>query len=128
LSALIGLLVVYSVLRFGKAMIRLSPPDHRRLEQTTTLDVAVGGVARLGLWSAWVSRLSEIALGRMIANTSREFGVDMSHVMWAEGECAGLNLIEHGAVERMRADFVGEHRVSHARRDRQPVGIGTHDY
>ncbi len=99
---------MYDVLTFGEAMIRLSPPDHQRLEQTTTLDVAVGGaelnvaagVARLGLKSAWVSRLPANPLGRMIANKGREFGVDLGHVVWAENERAGLYFVEHGAAPR----------------------------
>ncbi len=96
------------VVTFGEAMIRLSPPDHLRLEQTTTLDVAVGGaelsvaagVARLGLTSAWISRLPDNPLGRMIANKGREFGVDMSHVVWADDERAGLYFVEQGAAPR----------------------------
>ncbi len=99
---------MYDILTFGEAMIRLSPPDHQRLEQTTTLDVAVGGAelsvaagaARLGLTSAWVSRLPSNSLGRMIANKGREFGVDVSHVVWAEGGRAGLYFVEHGAAPR----------------------------
>jgi len=96
------------VLTFGEAMIRLSPPDHQRLEQVTTLEVAVGGaelsvaagVARLGLRSAWLSRLPASPLGRMIANKGREFGVDVSRVLWAEGERAGLYFVEYGAAPR----------------------------
>lgn len=98
----------YDVVTFGEAMVRLSSPDHRRLEQTSTLDVSVGGaelnvaasVARLGLASAWVSRLPANPLGRMIANKGREFGVDLGHVIWVEGERAGLYFIEHGAAPR----------------------------
>ncbi|HLA07003.1 MAG TPA: hypothetical protein VJ022_06130 [Anaerolineales bacterium] len=45
-------------------MIRLSPPDHLRLEQTAPLNLSAGdaelnvaaGIARLGLNSAWVNR------------------------------------------------------------------------
>ncbi len=101
---------MYDILTFGEAMIRLSPPDHQRLEQTITLDVAVGGAelsvaagtARLGLKSAWVSRLPGNPLGRMIANKGREFGVDVSRVVWAagRGERAGLYFVEHGAAPR----------------------------
>lgn len=99
---------MYDIVTFGEAMIRLSPPGHRRLEQTTVLEVAVGGaelsvaagVSRLGLKSAWVSRLPANSLGRMIANKGREFGVDVSHVIWAEGERAGLYFVEHGATPR----------------------------
>ncbi len=31
------------VLTFGEIMMRLSPPDHLRLEQATTMDVRYGG-------------------------------------------------------------------------------------
>jgi len=99
---------MYDVITFGEAMIRLSPPDHQRLEQVTALEVAVGGaelsvaagVARLGLRSAWVSRLAQNPLGRMMANKGREFGVDTSHVLWAEDERAGLYFVEYGATPR----------------------------
>lgn len=99
---------MYDVITFGEAMIRLSPPDHQRLEQVTSLEVAVGGaelsvaagVARLGLCSAWVSRLAGNPLGRMMANKGREFGVDTSHVLWAEDERAGLYFVEYGATPR----------------------------
>lgn len=96
------------VVTFGEAMIRLSPPGHERLEQVTNLDVAVGGaelsvaagVARLGLRSAWISRLPTNPLGRMMANKGREFGVDVSRIIWADGERAGLYFVEYGASPR----------------------------
>jgi len=96
------------IITFGEAMVRLSPPNFQRLEQTSSLDVSVGGaelsvaagMARLGFKTAWVSRLPDNPLGRMIANKGREFGVDMSHLVWAEGERAGLYFIEHGAAPR----------------------------
>src|SRR3989337_879914 len=86
------------IVTFGETMIRLSPPDHRRLEQTASLNLSAGGaelnvaagVARLGLKSAYVSRLPANPLGRMIANKGREFGVDVSHILWAEGERIGV--------------------------------------
>src|SRR3990172_12217991 len=95
------------VVTFGETMIRLSPPDHLRLEQTSSLNLSAGGaelnvaagVARLGLKSAYVSRLPSNPLGRMIANKGREFGVDVSRVVWAagRGERAGMYFVEHGA-------------------------------
>ncbi len=96
------------VVTFGEAMIRLSPPDHQRLEQATALQVAVGGaelsvaagLARLGFKSGWVSRLPDNPLGRMIENKGREFGVDTGRVVWAKGERAGLYFVEHGAAPR----------------------------
>ncbi|MFN2198179.1 MAG: sugar kinase [Anaerolineales bacterium] len=96
------------VVTFGEAMIRLSPPGHQRLEQCTSLEVAVGGaelsvaagVARLGLEAAWISRLPSNPWGRMIANKGSEFGVDVSHNIWVDGERAGLYFVEYGASPR----------------------------
>ena len=34
---------MYDVVTFGEAMVRLSPPEYRRLEHATRLDVEVGG-------------------------------------------------------------------------------------
>ena len=66
---------MYDLVAFGEAMIRMSPPAFKRLEQTTTLDVSIAGaelnvavgVSRLGLKSSWVSKLPDNPLGRMIA-------------------------------------------------------------
>ena len=96
------------IVTFGETMIRLSPPDHLRIEQTTSLNLSAGGaelsvaagVARLGLKSAWVSRLPDNPLGRLIANKGREFGVDVSHVLWADDERVGLYFVEYGAEPR----------------------------
>jgi 2-dehydro-3-deoxygluconokinase len=99
---------MYDLVAFGEAMIRLSPPDFKRLEQTTTLDLNIGGtelnvavgVSRLGLKSAWVSRLPDNPLGRMIANKARELGVDVSSVIWEKEGRAGLYFLEFGATPR----------------------------
>ncbi len=99
---------MYDLITFGEAMIRMSPPDFKRLEQTTTLDLNIGGaelnvavgVSRLGLKSAWVSRLPDNPLGRMIANKARELGVDVSPVIWDEDGRAGLYFLEFGAAPR----------------------------
>jgi 2-dehydro-3-deoxygluconokinase len=96
------------VVTFGETMIRFSPPDHLRLEQTGSLNLSAGGaelnvaagVARLGLKSAYVSRLSANPLGRLIANKGREFGVDMSNILWADDERVGLYFVEYGAEPR----------------------------
>lgn len=96
------------IVTFGEAMIRLSPPDHQRLEQTSSLNLSAGGaelnvaagVARLGLKSVWVSRLPSNPLGRMIANKGREFGVDVNHMLWADDERVGLYFVEYGAEPR----------------------------
>lgn len=96
------------IVTFGETMIRLSPPDHLRLEQTASLNLSAGGaelnvaagVARLGLTSAYVSRLPSNPLGRLIANKARELGVDVSRILWADDERVGLYFVEFGAEPR----------------------------
>jgi len=93
---------------FGETMIRLSPPDHQRLEQTELFDVRVGGselnvavaAQRLGLQTAYVTRLTKNSLGRMVENKAREHGVDTSHIVWTDDARVGLYFVEFGASPR----------------------------
>jgi 2-dehydro-3-deoxygluconokinase len=96
------------VITFGEAMIRLAPPNFRRLEQARSLDVQVGGaelntavaLARLGRGTAWVSRLTNNPLGRLIANHAREAGVSTEHVVWTNEDRVGVYFLEFGAAPR----------------------------
>lgn len=96
------------VVTFGETMLRLSPPGRLRLEQAGSLDISAGGaelnvaagMARMGLRSAYVTRLPSNPMGRLIANKAREFGVDTSHILWADGERLGLYFVEFGAEPR----------------------------
>src|SRR3954452_14804423 len=96
------------IVTFGEAMVRLSPPNFRRLEQARSLDVQVGGaelntavaLARLGRSSAWGSRLTDNPLGRLIANHAREAGVSTEHVVWTPEDRVGVYFLEFGAAPR----------------------------
>src|SRR6516164_8005186 len=96
------------IVTFGEAMVRLSPPNFRRLEQARSLDVRVGGaelntavaLARLGRRTAWVSRLTDNPLGRLIANHAREAGVGTEHVVWTPDDRVGVYFLEFGAAPR----------------------------
>jgi len=98
----------YEVITFGEAMIRLSPPSFRRLEQARSLDLLVGGaelntaagLVRLGRSAAWVSRLTQNPLGRLIANHAREIGVGTEHIVWTDDDRVGLYFLEFGAAPR----------------------------
>src|SRR5438093_8181728 len=100
--------MAYEVITFGEAMIRLSPPNFRRLEQARSLDVQVGGaelntavgLARLGRSAAWVSRLTRNPLGRLIANHAREAGVSTEHLLWTDEDRVGVYFLEFGAAPR----------------------------
>jgi len=93
---------------FGETMIRLSPPEHQRLEQAEQLDVHVGGselnvavaAQRLGLKTSYVTKLTRNPLGRMIENKAREHGVDTSHIVWTDDDRVGLYFVEFGASPR----------------------------
>jgi 2-dehydro-3-deoxygluconokinase len=98
----------FEVITFGEAMVRLSPPNFRRLEQARSLDVQVGGaelntavaLARLGRSAAWVSRLTDNPLGRLIANHAREAGVSTEHLVWTKEDRVGVYYLEFGAAPR----------------------------
>src|SRR5438067_13128393 len=98
----------HDVIAVGEAIVRLSPPNFRRLEQAASLDVQVGGaelntavgLARLGRSTAWVSRLTDNPLGRLIANQARAAGVSSEHVVWTKEDRVGLYFLEFGAAPR----------------------------
>lgn len=100
--------MTYDVVTFGEAMLRLSPPHFGRLEQTHSLDVEIGGselnvavgVSRLGLNAAWISKLPNNPLGRMVRNRARELGVDVSQVIFSDQGRQGLYFVEYGAAPR----------------------------
>ncbi|MBM4339204.1 MAG: sugar kinase [Deltaproteobacteria bacterium] len=99
---------MYDVVTFGEAMVRLSPPNYQRLEQTKSFDVNPGGaelnvavgVTRFGMKSAWVSKLPKNGLGYLIRNRAQEFGVDCSHMVWSDKGRAGIYFVEFGASPR----------------------------
>ena len=96
------------VIAFGEVMIRLAPPNFQRLEQARTLDLEIGGaelntaagLVRLGRSAAWVSRLPDNPLGRLVGNRVREAGVSDEFVQYTpDGRC-GLYFLEFGAAPR----------------------------
>jgi 2-dehydro-3-deoxygluconokinase len=98
----------FDVVTFGEAMVRLAPPGFRRLEQAESLDVQVGGaelntavgVTRMGRSAAWVSRLTDNPLGRLVLNRARAAGVDTGAVVLTEEDRVGLYFLEFGAAPR----------------------------
>ena len=82
---------MYDVVTFGEAMIRLSSPEYRRLENSTNLDVEIGGgeynvavaCAHLGLNTAWVSRLVDNWTG--VDHSEQGPGTRRGHVQYRLG-------------------------------------------
>lgn len=98
----------FDVVTLGETMLRLTPPQMRRIEQATSLDIEIGGsesntavgLARLGLRVSWLSRLTENGLGYLIANALRGYGVDVSGVCWTDQDRIGLYFLEEGLAPR----------------------------
>jgi 2-dehydro-3-deoxygluconokinase len=97
----------YDFLTLGETLVRLSPPGMQRLDQARLFEVGIGGselnvaclLARLGRRTAWVSRLPEGPLGRIVDGEARRHGVDMSHVRWVDSR-QGLMFFEAGPAPR----------------------------
>ena len=98
----------YDLLTLGETLLRLSPPGMQRLDQARLFEIGVGGselnvgclLARLGRRVAWVSRLPEGPLGRIVDGEARRHGVDTSHVRWIAGARLGLMFFEPGPAPR----------------------------
>lgn len=98
------------VITFGETMLRLSAPGFSRLEEADTLDVRIGGsesntavaLARLGMRTAWWSKLPSNPMGRRIENEIRRWGVDTSGVLWDDSPQAraGLYFLDFGVPPR----------------------------
>lgn len=96
------------VVTFGEAMIRLSPPHFARLEQARSFDIEVGGselnvavgLTRLGMPSAWVSKVPDNALARLVLDRARGTGVSVEHVISGRIGRQGLYFVEFGAGPR----------------------------
>ena len=91
----------------GESMLRLSPPDHQRLEAMDELDVHVAGAEsnvavaaqRLGLDAAWVSKLPDSPLGRRVTSALGTHGVD-ADVVWDDDARMGTYYVEMGGKPR----------------------------
>jgi 2-dehydro-3-deoxygluconokinase len=110
------------VVTMGEMMARLMPPGNLRIEQTASFDVFYGGdesivaasLSRLGMDTAYVTRLPDNPLGRAALASLRAQGVDTRFVVFG-GQRMGLNFYETGAAMRPS-------RVIY---DRADSGMGT---
>lgn len=96
------------LIAFGEVMVRLAPPHFQRLEQARSFDIEIGGaelntasgLVRLGRTAAWVSRLPDNPLGKLVANRVREIGVSDQFVQYDPDARCGLYFLEFGASPR----------------------------
>ncbi len=101
------------VITFGEAMIRLTPPDFQKIEQCTQLMVNAGGaelnvavaLSRLGIKTAWASRLPENPLGTLIENKAREHNVNTEYIIHDKAGRAGIYFYQKGTSPRPSSIF-----------------------
>ncbi|ACB09232.1 sugar kinase [Thermotoga sp. RQ2] len=95
------------VVTFGEIMLRLSPPDHKRIFQTDSFDVTYGGaeanvaafLAQMGLDAYFVTKLPNNPLGDAAAGHLRKFGVKTDYIARG-GNRIGIYFLEIGASQR----------------------------
>ena len=98
----------YDFLTCGETLLRLSPPGLQRLDQARLFEIGIGGselnvaclLARLGRRTAWVSRLPEGPLGRIVEGEARRHGVDTRFVRGMPDARLGLMFFEPGPAPR----------------------------
>ena len=113
----------FDVITLGETMIRLSPPNHQTLEQAVSLDLSIGGsesntaiaLSRLGMRTAWISKLVDDPPGRKISSSIAAHGVDTSKIVWTTKTRNPTYFIEFGKGLR-------PHRVTY---DRKGSAINT---
>src|SRR4029450_8065378 len=94
----------YDLLTCGETLLRLSPPGMQRLDQARLFEIGIGGgelnaggvLARLGRRVAWVSRLPQGPLGRLVDGEARRHGVDTRWGRWIDGARLGLMFLGPG--------------------------------
>jgi len=95
------------VVCLGEIMLRLTPPDYKRIVQTDQLNVDYGGaeanvcvsLANYGIDSVFLSKVPNNALGQSAVNALRRFGVNTDNVI-RDGERLGIYYCENGASQR----------------------------
>lgn len=101
----------YDAFTLGETMIRFTPKGFTRLEESSELELRIGGsesnvavaLSRLGLKVAWASKLPRNPLGDLVVRRLASFGVDVSQVRWDQAGRMGLYFIEPGAAPRSSA-------------------------
>ena len=95
------------IVTFGEIMLRLTPPNHKRLIQAESLDVTYGGaeanvaisLANYGLDAYYVTKLPHNFIGQAAVNHLRRYGVKTEFIVRG-GPRVGIYFQEIGAAQR----------------------------
>jgi 2-dehydro-3-deoxygluconokinase len=94
---------------FGEVMVRDTPADTERLERTRQVYLSMAGseytlamgLSRLGVPSAFITRVPDNPYGWQVRDIAREQGLNTDHFVWApKGEPIGRYLYELGRTPR----------------------------
>ncbi|AZO94397.1 sugar kinase [Halocella sp. SP3-1] len=95
------------VVTFGEIMLRLTPPELKRIVQTDRFNVIYGGgeanvsvsLANYGLDAYFVSKVPENPVGQAALNDLRRYGVNTDYIARG-GDRLGIYYCENGASQR----------------------------
>jgi 2-dehydro-3-deoxygluconokinase len=94
-----------ALVTFGETLVRDTPDDLQRLERTAAVNISLAGseytlammVARLGIPSAYITRIPDNPYGWLVRDTARGQGINTDHIVWApKAEPIGRFLYELG--------------------------------
>jgi len=94
---------------FGETALRVSPPDHERMETATDVSLHAEGTessaavaaTRLGAPAVWLSKLPETMLGkRVVAELEQQGHGLQTQVVWDDEGRQGLRFVERGSDPR----------------------------
>jgi len=95
------------VVTFGEIMLRLTPPNFKRIVQTDKFNVIYGGgeanvavsLANYGLDAHYITKLPDNLVGQAALNELRRFGVKTDYILRG-GSRLGIYYCENGASQR----------------------------
>ncbi len=95
------------VITFGEIMLRLTPPDYKRIVQADSFKAIYGGgeanvavsLANYGINVYYVTKLPENPVGQAALNELRRYGVKTDYITRG-GERTGIYFCENGASQR----------------------------
>ncbi|PKM48879.1 MAG: 2-dehydro-3-deoxygluconokinase [Firmicutes bacterium HGW-Firmicutes-7] len=95
------------VVTFGEIMLRLMPPNLKRIVQTDAFDVVYGGgeanvavsLANYGIDTYFITKVPKNAVGQSAINHLRRYGVKTDYIIRG-GDRIGIYFLEMGASQR----------------------------
>jgi 2-dehydro-3-deoxygluconokinase len=101
----------FDLTTLGETMVRLSVRAGQNLMNSSELDIHTGGtesntavaLTRMGMKTAWVSRLTENALGKRMEFDIKRHGVDTSGIIWTRDDRVGSYYVEFAIPPRPSA-------------------------